>query len=312
MHLGLEHDERLHGLAPGVVGHADDGALQHRGVAGDGLLHLHRVDVLAAGDDHVLGPVDDEHVALVVPAGDVPGPHPAVADGLVGEIRAPEVAEHVGLGAHHDLAGRLAVGGHIAAVGMHHPHRGHEALPPAGAQPLGPVVLVDRPQVVLLGQEAHGGALGLAVALDERAGEPVQGLGDDPRRHRAAPVLDVAQAGDVVAVEALHRHHPVQHRGDAQERRHPLGLDEVHRQAGVEVHQHQRAAVSQVVDGQHDRDVEHLTGEHVDVAGHDALGHRLVQHPEPAASVAVQRTLGLPGGAAGVEDEQRVVAADGG
>ena len=51
------------------------------GMAVDGLLDLGRVDVLAAGDDHVLGAVDDEDVASASQVGEVAGPHPAVAQG---------------------------------------------------------------------------------------------------------------------------------------------------------------------------------------------------------------------------------------
>ena len=64
--------------------------------------------------------------------------------------------------------------------------------------------------------------------------------------------------------------------------------------------------MGQIVHGQHHRDMEHLPGEHVHVAGDDALSHRLVEHPEVNAAVAVQCAFRLPGGAPGVEDEQRI------
>ena len=41
------------------IGHPDHGAVGHGGVLEEGGLDLHRVHVLAAPDDHVLGPVDD-------------------------------------------------------------------------------------------------------------------------------------------------------------------------------------------------------------------------------------------------------------
>ncbi len=133
---------------------------------------------------------------------------------------------------------------------------------------------------------------------------------DHRHRHRPAAVLDVAQAGEVVGGEILHRHHPVQHRGDAEEGRDLLLLDQFQRLARLEIHQHQRAAVCHVVHRQPDRDVEHLPGQHVDVGGHDALGNRLVQHAHVDAAVRMQRSLRFTGGAAGVEDQQRIVVAD--
>jgi len=44
---GLSRDDRLHLLAPRVVGHPDDGDLHDRRVLGEDPLHLRGVDVLA-------------------------------------------------------------------------------------------------------------------------------------------------------------------------------------------------------------------------------------------------------------------------
>ena len=68
--------------------------------------------------------------------------------------------------------------------------------------------------------------------------------------------------------------------------------------------------MGQIVNGQNNGDVEHLPREHVDVAGHDALSHGLVQHAEEDTLVAVQRPLRLPRCPPGVEDEERVIVAD--
>ena len=43
-------------------------------------LDLGTGDVLAAGDDHVLEPVDDEQVAVLVPNADVAGVKPAAGE----------------------------------------------------------------------------------------------------------------------------------------------------------------------------------------------------------------------------------------
>ncbi len=60
----LQGDVRARHLAPSLVRDADDGDLGHRGMGGDGLLHLDRRDVLAAGHDHVLLAIDDREVAV--------------------------------------------------------------------------------------------------------------------------------------------------------------------------------------------------------------------------------------------------------
>src|SRR5262245_66444255 len=50
----LEYDERFRNLAPAVIGHGNDRALQDQRVRIDGLLDLDRRNILAARDDDVL------------------------------------------------------------------------------------------------------------------------------------------------------------------------------------------------------------------------------------------------------------------
>src|SRR6185312_10548366 len=64
-HLGVDH------LAEVFVGNAEHRDLEDVGMLEDGILDFGRVDVLAARDDHVLGAVDDEQVAVLVRPGDV-------------------------------------------------------------------------------------------------------------------------------------------------------------------------------------------------------------------------------------------------
>src|SRR5580693_8244500 len=77
--LGAGHrdDHGVHGLAPHRIGPPDDSDLGHGRVIGEHGLHLRRVDVLAAADDHVLGAVHDVEVAVGGQPADVPGPVPA-------------------------------------------------------------------------------------------------------------------------------------------------------------------------------------------------------------------------------------------
>ena len=72
----------MHRLAPFLVGNADDRAFGDVGVLVERLLDLGGIDVLAAGDDHVLDPVDDIDEAVLVHIAAVAGVQPAVAQGL--------------------------------------------------------------------------------------------------------------------------------------------------------------------------------------------------------------------------------------
>ena len=59
-------DHRVHRLAPLLVGHAEHRSFEHRAWAVQRLFDLGAVHVLGAGDDHVLGPVDEEDERTVV------------------------------------------------------------------------------------------------------------------------------------------------------------------------------------------------------------------------------------------------------
>src|SRR5690606_16031757 len=83
----LQHDVGLYGFATVRIGHADHRGFLDRRVGVDDLLDLPRVDVEAAGDDHVLLPVDDVEVSILIHAGDVAGPQPPVPQGLGGFLR---------------------------------------------------------------------------------------------------------------------------------------------------------------------------------------------------------------------------------
>src|SRR4029453_2933792 len=72
-----ENDERLGALAPLLVGYADHRRFVDGGVRFEGVLHLDGRDVLTAGDDDVLGPVPQFHIAVGVHDTQVAGVHPA-------------------------------------------------------------------------------------------------------------------------------------------------------------------------------------------------------------------------------------------
>ena len=82
-------------------------------MGGDGLLDLDRRDVLAAGDHHVLGPVEQLDVAVRVHHAEVTGVEPSSGEGCGGGVGVLEVALHHAVAGHDHFAHRHAVGRHV-------------------------------------------------------------------------------------------------------------------------------------------------------------------------------------------------------
>src|SRR5207248_8596161 len=61
-----------------VVGNTDDRRLRHGGVFEEGILHIGRVDVVAAPDDDLFGAAHDVKIAVLVEPAEVAGPEPPV------------------------------------------------------------------------------------------------------------------------------------------------------------------------------------------------------------------------------------------
>ena len=76
------HDEGDDGLAPSLVRSADHCRFQHGRMARQRILDFARIDVLAAGNDHVLEAVDDIDEAGFVDLADIAGVQKAVRDSV--------------------------------------------------------------------------------------------------------------------------------------------------------------------------------------------------------------------------------------
>ncbi|MND63791.1 hypothetical protein D3C80_551090 [compost metagenome] len=100
----LADHHAMHRLAPLLAGDANHRTHQYRRMAGNHVLDLCRVHVLAAADDHVLEAVDDVDVALLVHVSAVTGEQPAPAQGLGGFFGLVPVALHDVRAAHDDFA----------------------------------------------------------------------------------------------------------------------------------------------------------------------------------------------------------------
>ena len=162
------------------------------------------------GDDHVLDPVGEEQVALVVEVAGVAGAEPAVlGDGLRGLLRAGPVAGRVLARPDPDLAD-LAARRVLAGRGVDdlelHPRvrlagRAHEV----GARAV---------RVVVLGVELgdRAGGLGGAVDLEQRRLNVVSTRSQHGRRDRRGAVGDGPQLRPVAVGGAGHLHEELQHR----------------------------------------------------------------------------------------------------
>ncbi len=82
----------------------NDRDLDEVGMAQQYFLDLARIDVTAAADDHVLGPVAQGQKAILVKAADVAGVQPATAQGLVAGRGVLPITLHDAVAAGNDLA----------------------------------------------------------------------------------------------------------------------------------------------------------------------------------------------------------------
>src|SRR3990170_2323004 len=101
-HTGFGHDDREQRLAVPIVGNTDDRRLADAGVTVQNGLDFAGVNVLAAGDDHVLLAVDQEEIPILVEAPEVAGMKPSVPENLCILPVALQIAlAHVGSADHN-------------------------------------------------------------------------------------------------------------------------------------------------------------------------------------------------------------------
>ena len=205
-----------------LVRRADHRRLDHGRVRVEHVLDVLGIDVLPAGDDHVLLAVDDEQVAVLVTVADVAGVKPAVADRRRGRLgRAPVLADHRGR-ADQDLA--QLPGSQVGAVFADHAHLGVDRLAAGRCEP----ALARRLAVegmVVRSQEGRLDRLRQPVALRERAADRLDRAAQDRQRHRPAAVEHEPQRAEVVGAERRRVQQRVEHRRDEQAGRRALALD---------------------------------------------------------------------------------------
>src|SRR5581483_10174124 len=112
----VQADDGVYRLAPVLVGDADHGALGHRRVRLEHVLHLAGVDVVPPAHHHVRRAVEDVEVAALVELAHVAGMAPTAPEGVGRGLRVPPVAGHDDLTPAEDLA-RLTEGQRVVVVG---------------------------------------------------------------------------------------------------------------------------------------------------------------------------------------------------
>ena len=87
--VGSQNNRGDQPLAPTRVRHAERTRFEHGAVRTQDLLHLRRVDVLAARDYQVITPVQDVQFAMLTQVSNISRVEPAVSQRLDGRIWIP-------------------------------------------------------------------------------------------------------------------------------------------------------------------------------------------------------------------------------
>ncbi len=252
----LDHHVAGQLLAEALVGDAVHGRFVHRRVFVDRRFDLGGVDVLAAAQHHVLRSVADVDEALVVDAADVSRAQPTVDDRVGSGIGSVPVPADQHRPTEPDLAG-LAGGQHIAdRVGDSEVHDRHRSPGRGG-----------------MGEEVVAGVAGaVGVGLGHAVPEARAALREvvldalhQLRWHRGAAATDGEQAGGVALVERGRFQQIPAHRGDADEVRDALALDQFQRTVGIPLvgHHQLRSADERAEHHRHEPgDVEQRDGQH--------------------------------------------------
>ena len=173
--LGLQDHECRQSLAVLLVLHADHRGLGHLGMCRQRLLHFDRVDVLAAGDNHLVVASDHEQPSGFIEVADVARRHEPGVEVLPFAGGALRVALELGVVADVDAAD--LAGGHLVEFGVQDPDFGSDCGP---ARRVG-----GRPQV-LRGRGGDHACLGGVVVVVDHVAELVHERDDDVGSHSRA------------------------------------------------------------------------------------------------------------------------------
>ena len=301
---GARHHDGVYPFAPFVVGYADHRALRDIGVLVHGVFDFGGIDVLTAGNDHVLEPVADENEAFLVHVGSVTGMQPAVAQCFAGGVLATPVTEHDVGTAHHDFA-------HFAArqfvpllIDDQQFGGGQGATGGAQATTLGSVVARHQ-----RGQQRC--RLGLAVELAGRhPRQPGQQVEGDGFGHRRSAIEHALQTTQVEVLEARLFEQHLDHGRHQDDVGHRVVRKRLRAGRRFEARDKDMGAAD-VGDGIHIQgvgDVEHRCGVQIDGVVDRADHGHVLQGVGDMIAVAQHHALGAAGGAAGIKNAGQAVA----
>ena len=114
----LQLDEGGHRLAPLRMRQADHGGVLHGGMGEQRFLDLDGGDILAAGLDHVLLAVEEQHLAVFVDQREIAGVMPAEFARLFGRLRILVIAHHHVRPAMHQFAGLARAASRLPSSSM--------------------------------------------------------------------------------------------------------------------------------------------------------------------------------------------------
>src|SRR5262245_43809773 len=95
---------RVYRFPPCRIGHSEDGDFQDGWMFVEDFFDLGAIDVLTTGDDHILGTIDEENVALGIHTTEVSAMIPSMTEGIGGLLGFVPVALHDIGATYNDLA----------------------------------------------------------------------------------------------------------------------------------------------------------------------------------------------------------------
>src|SRR5262249_8303652 len=95
---------RVHRFSPGRIGHTEDGGFQDSRVLVEDFFDLGAIDILAAGDNHILGTINQENVALGIHATEIAAVIPPMTESVGSLLGFMPVALHDMRAAHDHFA----------------------------------------------------------------------------------------------------------------------------------------------------------------------------------------------------------------
>src|SRR6266536_1587932 len=161
-------------LAPFRIRPADHRGLAHVLVLEQHFLDLARIDVGAAGDDHVLGAVLEREIALRVERADVAGVQPAAAQRCRARFRVAPITRHHHVAAAQNLPG--LAGRQLAVLRVGDLDFDARIRPAGGRQPVEPARIAASRDLLTRERADRHRALALAVDLRQPRAESFQRL----------------------------------------------------------------------------------------------------------------------------------------